>query len=70
MNKDNERTSGMCSICGHFHVNEDGFDEDRVCRNCGEWSVYSVLEYRDIVEDWKRLKKEFNTLLNEYDDCK
>lgn len=70
MNKDNERTLGLCSVCGHIHTNEDGFDEDRACRNCGELSVYTVLEYRDIVEDWKRLKKEFNTLLNEYDDCK
>lgn len=70
MNKDNERLVGMCSVCGHLHTNEDGYDDGRACRNCGEWSVYSIIEYRDIVEDWKKLKVEFDLLIREMDDGK
>jgi hypothetical protein len=55
---------GICAVCGTAHVEEEGFDGNRGCRNCGEWMVYSIIEYRDIVIDWVRLKQEFGDLID------
>ena len=52
-----DKEVGMCSICGTVHVNDVGFYEDRACRECGSWNVYSIEEYRDIVNDWLSIKE-------------
>jgi hypothetical protein len=70
MTLDNE--IGVCTICGTVHLDDEGFAENRGCRECGEWSVYSVVEMRDIVNDWKELKIAYEELVsivdgNDYD---
>lgn len=50
----------ICAVCGQYHYGEDS--EDRACRNCGEWAVYSMVEYRDICIDWLKQKDELQDL--------
>lgn len=61
MNTQDNRV-GICAICGTIHVNENGFEEDRLCDECGEGQVYSIVEYRDIAIDWQRQKDEIMEL--------
>lgn len=65
-----QHETGFCAACGTVHVNEESFDDNRTCRNCGEDLVYNLNEYRDILIDWKRLKVEFDLLAYEMDDGK
>lgn len=61
MNNQDKRV-GMCAVCGTVHVSEDGYDDDRGCTNCGEWAVYSMVEYRDICIDWLKQQDEIQDL--------
>lgn len=66
MKHSQQRTLGICASCGTIHVEENGFEENRGCRDCGEWLVYSIMEYRDIAIDWLHLKEEYGHLMQEY----
>lgn len=62
LNNNNNNEVGLCSICGTVHTNPEGFIYSRVCRECGEKTVYSITEYMDIVNDYFELKKDYKEL--------
>lgn len=56
---------GLCTICQTVHISEQGFNENHVCENCGEPAVQSINTLSDIANDYKRLKEEYNKLVEE-----
>ncbi len=53
---------GFCSLCATMHHMDEVYH--RKCHNCGETSVYSITEACDVINDYEKLKDDYQTLVD------
>lgn len=58
---------GICTVCQTINVLDDTVVQNRICDDCGEASIKTIIELSDIANDYKALKTDYNKLLSELD---
>lgn len=63
MNEVEINNIGVCTICQSIHY-IDTNSKTRVCSNCGENAVKTLIELSDIANDYPELQKTIEMLTN------